>query len=77
MTRYPRTDLPAVKGDPYISVKISVSDDSFESTFSIPVTATPEQINSFTKSWLGTLAEVIKFPSQLARESPTGQKGAK
>lgn len=71
MTRYPRTDLPAAKGDPYIAVKIWVSDDSFESTFSIPVSATPEQINSFTKSWLGTLAEVIKFPSPQTSESPT------
>jgi hypothetical protein len=49
---------------PYIGVKIWVSDDSFESTFSIPVACTPQQIDSFTKSWLGTLAEVIKMPTR-------------
>ena len=46
---------------PNVRIKIWVDDDSFEAGFAIPVTATPEQIESFTKSWFGVLQQTLKL----------------
>ena len=55
-------------GDPNIQVKISVSDGSFEAGFSIPVSATPEQMQSFVKAWFSTLSDVLKLPAITGKE---------
>lgn len=46
-----------------VSIRLSVyvSDDSFESTFTIPINAGKEQINQITKAWLGALQSAIEI----------------
>jgi hypothetical protein len=47
--------------EPNVRVKIWVDDDSFEAAFTIPVTASPEQIEGFTKSWFGVLQQALNL----------------
>ena len=46
-----------------ISMSVRVSDDSFESTFSFPVSAGSEQINEVTKAWIGALHSAMQMTS--------------
>ena len=61
--------------EPNVRVKIWVDDDSFEAGFAIPVTATPQQIESFTQLWFGVLQQALKlWPTE--RQQASSEKQA-